>query len=443
VFTFWAFMAARAKKAAANFIRTLKTPCSVRFSVCVLLFAAFGLLLRCGDVEVNPGPDTNMETSTSASEDTGNEPSVSLSDISKKLEQIMKEQKDMKRTINERFAAVEDRLRDRLDDMDSRVQTATDDIVSLNEKLECLYGENESLKKHLEEQDNKLDYMENQSRRQNLLFHNMPKEKENETWEDCEWAVQDVLRDVLGAGIKVAIDRAHRVGSAIIVRFASYKDKECILRQGYKFKGTNIGVSEDFSRQVREKRKGLIPLMKSYHKDKKRATLVMDKLRTPDGVFTFDLANKQIEQVGPADPPGAGASASAWRPGDFNRQRTPSLGEGTMREGDKRRRETSKTINERTTQSRAFSTRDHPQRQTPLETRDNRDRRLNDQSDHDARAKLRGFGRGSNSSHSANNNNSAFRFGSNSSGSRGGGWWYRGRGRGSPRRGVDDHGSWR
>jgi hypothetical protein len=442
-------MCARAKKAAENYRQILKMPCSVRCSDFVLLFLTLGFLLRCGDVESNPGPDSNMET-TSTTENQGNGNSVSLSDIASKLHIIMNEQSDMKRTINERFGMMEERLKGRLDDIDSRIQTTNDDIDALSEKVDCLQRENVNLKKQVTDQDSKLDYMENQSRRQNLVFHNIPKEKNNETWEDCEWAVQDVLRDVLGAGVKVAIDRAHRVGSAIIVRFQNFKDKERILRLGYMFKGTNIGVSEDFSKQVREKRKGLIPLMKTYHKDKKRATLVMDKLRTPDGVYTFDTTSQQIQQVESAGPQQTGARGQHVAPArEPSHQRTlRNVGETTTKEDKGRRDRNTATMNWPTQNDFAQQERRRGQ-ETPLQrTRDNLDSNYRDRRDsydsQQTRARPRGFGRGLISPQHRDNNATGFSFFNNMGRSRGG-EQRRGRGRGSPRGGGHGEGpsGWR
>ena len=41
-------------------------------------------------------------------------------------------------------------------------------------------------------------HVENQSRRQNILFHYMPKKRQNETWDDCgERAVRAVIKNKL------------------------------------------------------------------------------------------------------------------------------------------------------------------------------------------------------------------------------------------------------
>ena len=189
--------------------------------------------------------------------------------------------------------------------MEDMIDKTNRDLTMLNESVELLTDENERLREEIhkqaekmDKQDEKLDYMENQSRRQNLMFHNLP-QKENETWEDCESSVLQVIRDLLGITTNVLIDRAHRVGRAVVVRFQNFKDKELVLKTAHKLKGQNtkIGISEDFSRTVREKRRGLRGVMKQYHARRERANLVFDKLYTPDGVFTFDTDTKQINKV--------------------------------------------------------------------------------------------------------------------------------------------------
>ena len=67
--------------------------------------------------------------------------------------------------------------------------------------------------------------MENQSRQQDLLFYNMPKNRQSKTWDDCERAVLEVIKDKLKIDADIQIDHAHRVGSSIIIRLQDHKDK--------------------------------------------------------------------------------------------------------------------------------------------------------------------------------------------------------------------------
>ena len=85
------------------------------------------------------------------------------------------------------------------------------------------------LRKELQKQWSGLDYMENQSRRQNIVFHNMPKKRQNVTWDDCERAMREVrqtenrCRHIAGS--------CPPCGSSIIIRLQNYKDKDLILKK--------------------------------------------------------------------------------------------------------------------------------------------------------------------------------------------------------------------
>lgn len=104
-----------------------------------------------------------------------------------------------------------------------------------------------------------------------------------------------MIKDKLKIGADIQMDRAHCVGSFIIIRLQNGKDKDLILKNAHNLKQqvTNIGISEDFrAPNVREKRNGLLGMLRSYQQDKIKASLVFDKLLTPDGVFTFDTRKR-------------------------------------------------------------------------------------------------------------------------------------------------------
>ena len=131
--------------------------------------------------------------------------------------------------------------------MKHSLQTVNDDIAELSHNFEDLSLENDRLRKELQKQWSRQDYMESQGRRQNV-FHNMPKKRPNETWDDCERAVREVIKDKLKIGADIQMDRAHCVGSLIIIRLQNGKDKDLILKNAHNLKqqDTNVGISEDF-----------------------------------------------------------------------------------------------------------------------------------------------------------------------------------------------------
>ena len=109
--------------------------------------------------------------------------------------------------------------------------------------------------------------LEDRSRRNNLLFFNIPETGEND---DCEIKIKNLLDSLnfFGQEYDVPIDRAHRLGKKrndtntkprpIIVRFTYYKDKEEIIRNGRKFRDSVVNVSEDFSKNTLEVRRKLL-----------------------------------------------------------------------------------------------------------------------------------------------------------------------------------------
>lgn len=258
------------------------------------------LLQLAGDIELNPGP-TNMN-------DNSDKGAVSNEEILADIRLILREQTELRETIEEKFRSMENKLADRLQDIEDTVDRTNSEVVRLSESVEVLSEENERLREEIvkqsekmNRQDEKLDYLENQSRRQNLMFYNIPKEKANETWEDCEILVRKVIKDFLQIHTEVLIDRAHRIGKQIIVRFQNFKDKDLVLRNAHKLKdqsaSTKIGISEDFSRAVRGKRKELMGMKHRYKTSNQRANLVYDKLYTPDGVFTYDPETREIKKL--------------------------------------------------------------------------------------------------------------------------------------------------
>ena len=135
------------------------------------------------------------------------------------------------------------------------------------------------------------DYLENQSRRNNLRIDGV-KERGGETWEMTE----EALRRTFEHGLKMpteqvrslAIERAHRTGGktdrdrTIVVKFASFKARDAILQAARAAKPRGVYVNEDFSMRVVNRRKELIPEMRAARDIGKIAYLSFDKLVVKD-----------------------------------------------------------------------------------------------------------------------------------------------------------------
>ncbi|XP_035660128.1 protein unc-13 homolog C-like [Branchiostoma floridae] len=154
------------------------------------------------------------------------------------------------------------------------------------QKVEDIETEITLLKKDITANDTKVDNLENQSRRNNILIDVVPDTKD-ETWDQCEQKVRDLLKEKLKLDPKqIEIERAHRNGRfqdggrprPIVAKLLRFKDKDTIIKRAKYLKGSTIYMSEDFSEKVRQKRKELIPEMKAARERGNIAYLKFDIL---------------------------------------------------------------------------------------------------------------------------------------------------------------------
>ncbi|KAJ8016243.1 hypothetical protein DPEC_G00005180 [Dallia pectoralis] len=156
-------------------------------------------------------------------------------------------------------------------------QKDIDDLMKKNDKTESertiACAETKIMQGQLAEMTEKADYLEGQTRRNNLVVDGIP-EAQNESWKETEDKVRYVINEKLHLdSSQMVIERAHRTGNPsgysgkrprpITVKFLRYKDKMAVLRKTKDLKGTNIYVNEDYTEAVRQKRKELIPAMKA------------------------------------------------------------------------------------------------------------------------------------------------------------------------------------
>ncbi|CAL9703624.1 unnamed protein product [Knipowitschia caucasica] len=119
-----------------------------------------------------------------------------------------------------------------MESTNTRMDLQTKDIQELKTSLQFTQGEVDTLKEHnlkLTERTNtlqtdfykvcdnlhiitdKLEYLEGQSRRNNLVFEGVL-ESPGETWADAEEKVKEILKEKLQLNHVVEVERAHRVG---------------------------------------------------------------------------------------------------------------------------------------------------------------------------------------------------------------------------------------
>ena len=114
----------------------------------------------------------------------------------------------------------------------------------------------EDVTEKIQRMEGKIDYLENQSRRNNIVLHGL-EETDRETWEETEHIVRSAVAQIDIELEDADIERAHRVGCIrggerpIVCKLSYYKLKVMILRDGKYLRETGTFISEDFSEKVR------------------------------------------------------------------------------------------------------------------------------------------------------------------------------------------------
>eukprot|EP00745_Piridium_sociabile_P008280 TRINITY_DN15544_c0_g1_i7.p1 TRINITY_DN15544_c0_g1~~TRINITY_DN15544_c0_g1_i7.p1 ORF type:complete len:407 (+),score=79.65 TRINITY_DN15544_c0_g1_i7:186-1223(+) len=325
---FVAFMAKRAKKKLAMRIAIVtlsRRLDGVTFGLTLTYLFWGGFLMRCGDIESNPGPtappvhpappkDTTRHTRQTTLGSSRSRLSVdksgdssplhsprpqepTLSDVMATLSTLKAMGDQMKTTLEEVKQDVRD-LREGYVALQGDVKALKDEVTDLRQENQELHRTNDTLMKKMQDCDARIDDLEGRSKRNNLLFYGLPR-RENETSADCEGVLRDLILDKLDLSVDIEFDRVHRLSarqdSPIIARCVFYKHKVNILKAKRNLKGSNVFIGEDFSKGVREVRRRLTPHLKKARQDGSRATMIYNYLLVDGKKYTVDSEERLVE----------------------------------------------------------------------------------------------------------------------------------------------------
>ena len=192
-------------------------------------------------------------------------------------------------------------------------------VEATDMKIKAVYvqmeGMNNDINRNFEALENKVEYLENQSRQNNIKIFGVPEEENEKTWDDTEVIVKTLIRNKLGIEEHIEIERAHclarddrgedethpqrnvrHVESAslkrnsqprpIVAKIKSWKVRDTIMKAARKKKPKDTRFMDDFAKRTLERRASKIPKMLEARKSGKTAFLIMDKLvvydRPPD-----------------------------------------------------------------------------------------------------------------------------------------------------------------
>lgn len=220
-----------------------------------------------------------------------NEEGESLIDIIRKVvkEELLNHEIKIKELIdtnvkhtNERLDQLSSDINDLKESLEFTEQDIDNKLVKVENELKDLKTDVKAIENDLlnaDEVSDKLVELEDRSRRNNLRIDGI-EESPDETWETCENKIKDVIKEKLDIETDVELDRCHRMGKkrgnrprTLICRFTKFKDKQCVLSNARKLKGTNIYIYEDFSQDTMELRKSLWEQVLEYRRQGKFAYL--------------------------------------------------------------------------------------------------------------------------------------------------------------------------
>ena len=307
------FMLKRARQRASMrvTIYTLRTKTDgVLFGVLLCFLFWRSLLQQCGDIETNPGPPKldNMRQTRLASggrrlsADRTDATQSSTPPTSQNQEPTLTDVMAILNTMNSKFDSMKEDVKVLSDNyvrLQEEVKGLREEVADLRQENKDLQTDNDTLKTKMEEVLRKTDDLECRSKRNNLIFYGLPRE-ENETGEDCEATLKEIVVDKLELAGDIEFDRVHRLNSKsnspVIARCTFFKDKVKILKAKGKLRGSQIFIGEDFSPRVRELRRKLTPHLKKARDEKKKVTMVFDHLVIEGKRYTLDGDNNLIVQ---------------------------------------------------------------------------------------------------------------------------------------------------
>lgn len=172
---------------------------------------------------------------------------------------------------------------------DTRIEEKLDgfqvEILNLKKENQELKQQNKKLLDKLEYQDSRIEILEKQERKKNIVIYGI-----NETTDETDTNVKEKIAEVMKKmeipiDIKEDIVEVTRLGMPmtnrvrpIRVELKKNNTKEEIMRKTKKLKGSTIYVNEDFPKEIQIQRKALIQHLKEARANGDKAILKYNKL---------------------------------------------------------------------------------------------------------------------------------------------------------------------
>lgn len=196
------------------------------------------------------------------------------------------------------------KIQDKLQGMDTKLEQITSELGAIKQ-------ENLQLKEQAVKQGKRIEFIEREIRKKNLVMQGVEEEVGEEESETTEKIIT-VLKKI---GTEIDKDKdleeAKRIGiykaggsRPIIIKLVKHSKKMEILKNAKNLKGSKIWINEDYPKEIQEERKQLIPRMKEARQKGCMAQIKYNKLVINNEIFgaedrdniTQYLANTENEK---------------------------------------------------------------------------------------------------------------------------------------------------
>ena len=152
------------------------------------------------------------------------------------------------------------------------VKELQDKVAGIEKDTRKLIQESYDVNNEFDILEDKHEYLENQSRRNNVKLIGVPESDNAESWEESEERFKESVKSALEIDASVmAIERAHRVGKKggkkgrngevlprpIVAKFLNWQDREKVLKSARDKRPNGLFFVEDLARRTLEKREAL------------------------------------------------------------------------------------------------------------------------------------------------------------------------------------------
>ena len=260
---------------------------------------------------------------------TANKP-PSMEETVGRLEAKMKEMELQNELKQKEDETEKDNLKVTLESFKATVEHLTDNISSLQEKLNALVKEQtedknshnrstfkisetmENLNGKVEKLSEALDFVQEKmydfesNKKNNLIFYGIPNEPK-ERPERLIAKVTELIKINMKIRREMVITSASRMNTGpevfrcrpVLVTFEEFRDREEVLKNSRLIKKHSISVTEDLSKRTRESRQELRKFMRHVKRinPEKRCFLQYDKLYVDGKLFIYNEATGSVEQA--------------------------------------------------------------------------------------------------------------------------------------------------